>query len=252
MKLISIILPEEGVAASVTDTIRFFAKANDLLKRRENEEWFKVQTVCFTREIAWNQGQLRVKADALLHESGNSHLVIVPAIDGDVIKATQLNRHYIPWLIKQYENGAGIAAFCMGNFLLAAAGLLNGRTGQTHWIYAKEFTAYYPRIKLAGENVITGGNGIYTIGGGVTYWNLLLYLLEKFTDRELTMNVAHYFSLNADSLTQSEFMLFHSQKQHGDELIQRVQHYIEQNVHEKTNIEKVKGRETILHQQAYS
>src|SRR5690606_40402517 len=54
-------------------------------------------------------------------------LILVPACDGDMKQAVELNQAYVPWIVRQYKNGAEIASFCVGAFLLASTGLLDGR-----------------------------------------------------------------------------------------------------------------------------
>jgi transcriptional regulator GlxA family with amidase domain len=239
MVKVSILVPEHGVTASITDARRVFSMANDMLVNDKKAKAFDVQLVGFTREVVMDDGLIRIHVNAVLDETGQSDLVIVPAISGDVIRATQLNRHFFPWLTAQYRNGAQIASFCMGAFIVAATGLLSKKKCSTHWMYANEFRAYYPDIELVDDKIITEQNGIYSSGGGISYWNLLLYLVENHASRQVMLAITKYFLLDIEKSSQASFMMFKGQKTHDDALVKRTQLYIEDNYRGKIDIEKL-------------
>src|SRR5215831_17908053 len=65
-------------------------------------------------------------------------LVVVPGLDDDLATSFTENRGWVPWLAKWHAAGAKLAASCTGAFLIADAGLLDGRTATTHWMFADE------------------------------------------------------------------------------------------------------------------
>lgn len=236
MKTIAIVIAENAVASSITDTLRLFDKANELLQARGRKKIFDVSLVGFSKEIFIGSRKLFFLADKTPNEITNADLIIIPALTGDVIKSTQLNRHYFPWLIKQYKQGTEVASYCIGAFILAATGLLKGKKCATHWMYSNEFRFYYPDVTLVDDKIITEQNGIYTSGGGTSYWNLLLFLLEKYTDREIVIAITKFFLLDIQRTSQASFMMFRGQKEHGDVQIKAIQEYIETNFREKFNV----------------
>jgi transcriptional regulator GlxA family with amidase domain len=239
MKSISIIVPEHAVLSSISDSLRFFRFANDWMTERGKEPLFEVELVGFTKEIRVDEGLFTVNVSKTLPEVKYTELIIVPAITGDVIRGIQFNRHYFPWLLQQYKQGAEIASYCVGAFIVAATGLLNGRQCSTHWAYTNELAAFYPDIRQVNHAIITEQNGVYSSGGGTSYWNLLLYLLEKFGSRELVIAATKYFLLDISRNNQCAFMMFRGQKEHGDKLVVQVQDHIEKNYKGKINIEKL-------------
>jgi transcriptional regulator GlxA family with amidase domain len=193
-----------------------------------------------------DEGVICIKVDKTLEQTGLCDLIVVPAVGGDVIRATQLNRHFFPWLTSQYKAGAEIASFCVGAFIVAATGLLNGKRCSTHWMYANEFRIYYPDVELVDDKIITEQNGIFSSGGGTSYWNLLLYLLEKYTNRQIVIAITKYFLLDIERNSQSSFVMFKGQKEHGDDLVKQTQLYIEKNYQEKFSIEKLAKKFAIV------
>ncbi len=90
--------------------------------------------------------------------------------------------------------------------------------------------------------VITDENGLYTRGGATTFWNLLLYLVEKYVGREMAIIAAKYFLLDIDRTSQLPFSVFKGQRSHGDKVILEAQDYIEKHFHEKFSIEELAAR----------
>jgi transcriptional regulator GlxA family with amidase domain len=122
---------------------------------------------------------------------------------------------------------------------LAATGLLDGKSCSTHWLFANEFRNRYPEVELADDKIVTEQNGLYTSGGANSYWNLLLYLVEKYTSRELAILASKFFVLDIERASQSPFSIFKGQKVHNDAEIVRVQEYIESNFQAKITVDEL-------------
>ncbi|EIV96184.1 GlxA family transcriptional regulator [Frankia sp. QA3] len=78
-----------------------------------------------------------------------------------------------------YERGAIVAAHCVGVFLLAEAGLLDGRTATTHWQYAAEFAARYPAVTVRADALYCDQGNILTGAGAVSGIDLGLHLIRR-------------------------------------------------------------------------
>lgn len=76
----------------------------------------------------------------------------------------------------RYKNGAEISSMCTGAFMLASAGLLDGKNCSTHWDAVEDFKTMFPKVVLQADKLITDENGIYTNGGGYSFLNLIIYL----------------------------------------------------------------------------
>jgi transcriptional regulator GlxA family with amidase domain len=73
-----------------------------------------------------------------IKEIGKTDLLIIPSVSYDD-QLMQENAALISWISEQYKRGAEIASMCSGAFLLAATGLLEGKTCATHWNAATDF-----------------------------------------------------------------------------------------------------------------
>src|SRR5690606_8919706 len=229
MKNIYILVPQTAVAEGVTGPRYLFTTANGFLQSTGRDPLFKVQLVGMDRVIHVQDGLYSINTDALLEETGQADLLILPPIFGDMATSLELNRSSLPWIKKQFENGAEVASLCVGAFLLASTGLLNGKKCSTHWAYYREFKEMFPEVEVVDGGVITEENGIYSSGGAHGFWNLLLYLLEKYTDRDPAILASNDFAIDYDRNSQAGLMLFRGQKDHRDEEVKLIQEYIEGN-----------------------
>lgn len=232
-------MPEGAVAPAVADTHYMLTTVNELLKNTGRTAIFKIRLVALAKETRLSGGRFVVQADKLLDDAENTDLVIIPAITGDLQKVIEKNARFIPWIVQQYKNGAEIASLCTGAFLLASTGLLDGKMCSTHWMFANEFRKMFPRIHMVDEKIITGQKGLFTSGGANSYWNLLIYLVEKFTDRQTAVLTAKYFLVETGQEHQSPFIIFKGQKDHEDDVVKRAQLHIEQSYREKITVDQL-------------
>ncbi|MEH6680575.1 MAG: helix-turn-helix domain-containing protein [Sediminicola sp.] len=237
MKRVSILVPESAVIEAVADPQYMFSTANQFLQASGKSPLFDVKLVGLQREVKFRSGMYTVHIDELLSEITETDLIVIPALFGDMKSAVIRNGEAIPWIVGQHAKGAEVASLCVGAFLLAATGLLDGKKCSTHWAYYGEFKEAFPQVEVMDGSIITEENGIYSSGGANSYWNLLLYLLEKYTDRDTAILASKYFAIDIDRNSQAAFMLFQGQKDHNDGAIKKVQEYLEANYAERITLD---------------
>lgn len=239
MKHVSILVPETAVIEAVADPNYMFKAVNAFLVSSGREPLFKVQLVGMTKEIRLDNSLFSVHTDKLLHEVEKTDLIFIPAISGDIQMAIELNKPMLPWIMEQYRKGAELASLCIGAFLLASTGLLNGKKCSTHWNQSNTFRNMFPDVELVDGSIITEEQGIYSSGGANSYWNLLLYLVEKYTDRDTAILASKFFAIDIDRESQSAFMMFNGQKDHDDHDIRKAQEFIESNYMERITVDEL-------------
>ncbi|RBQ06214.1 GlxA family transcriptional regulator [Pedobacter miscanthi] len=239
MKHVSILIPETAVIEAIADPRYLFTAVNEFLQASGKLPLFKVELVGMTKEVKLNNSLFSVHADKLLHEVEHTDLIFVPAISGNVGYAMEANEDLIPWIVKQHAKGAEVASLCLGAFLLASTGLLNGRKCSTHWLFANQFREMFPDVELVDGSIITDAQGLYSSGGANSYWNLLLYLVEKYTDRDTAILAAKYFAIDIDRESQLAFMMFQGQKGHEDAKIKKAQEFIDGNYQERITVDQL-------------
>ncbi len=245
MKNVAILVPETAVIEAVADPRYMFTAINEFLKSAGNPPLFNVQLVGLTKEVKLADGLFSIHTDATLSNAQKPHLIIIPAVSGNLENAIKLNQDFLPWINQQYKNGSEVASLCLGAFILASTGLLNGKSCSTHWLFANEFRTMFPEVDLVDNKVITEQNGLYSSGGANSYWNLLLHLVEKYTNRELAILASKFFVLDIDRNSQSPFAIFKGQKVHHDTEIKQAQEHIEGNFQEKITVDELANKYNI-------
>jgi transcriptional regulator GlxA family with amidase domain len=239
MKHISILVPQGAILGSIEGPRQLLTQVNQFCKAKGEPPRFNVQLVGLTRQTRVSGGLYTIHADQVLEEVHHTDLVIVPAVDGDLEEALANNREFLPWIIRQYQGGAEVASLCMGAFLLAATGLLDGRQCATHWMAANAFRQLFPQVQLIPDKVITDDRGIYSSGGAYSYLSLVLYLIEKYAGRDTAILCAKVFAIEMDRENQSPFMIFQGQKGHEDEPVKKAQLFIENNFQDKITVDQL-------------
>ncbi len=239
--LISVFVPQFGAIEAVTPPFRTFSTANEFLTAFGKKPVFEVEYVGLSRNVLANSGEYTIKTHRLLRDVDKTDLLIIPPTFGDTIKGVKDNAAAIPYFKKLHAKGASLASLCIGAFLLAETGLLNGRKCSTHWAYISEFKVRYPEVEVEDGAIITEHDNIYTSGGANSLWNLLLYLVEKYSDRETTIMISKYFALDIGRDNQSQFAMFRGQRNHGDPGIEKVQNHIETHYDNRLTIDSLAG-----------
>ncbi len=239
MKHISIIVPKGAILGSLEGTRQLFAQVNQFFAAQGAPAAFNVQLVGIEKETKVSGGKFTVHSDQLYYEVEKTDLIVIPAIDGDLKNAIEENKKFIPWIVKHHEQGAEIASLCLGAFLLASTGLLNGMKCATHWVAANEFRMMFPEVELVDDKIITEEKGIYSSGGAFSYLNLILHLIEKYVGREMSILSAKVFAIELERKHQSPFMIFQGQKGHADDEVKSAQEFIEKHYQDKISIDQL-------------
>lgn len=246
MKHITIIAPDGqsnlSSVACIVGSYEILSRANAYWKGLGNRELYTIQIVGINERAEFEEGLFMVKPHTTIANVKKTNLIIIPSLVRDYEKAVGGNKLMIDWITQQYKEGAEVATMCTGAFMLAATGLLDGRNCSTHWSSENAFKTLYPDVNLQTNKLITDENGIYTNGGAYSFLNLLIYLVEKYYNRETAIYCAKIFQIEIDRQHQSIFSIFSGQKLHDDEEVRKAQEYIENKLDEKISIEDLSAK----------
>jgi transcriptional regulator GlxA family with amidase domain len=209
MKQVVILVPNEYVnLSSVAGSYEILTRANGYWQRIGNGARMEVQVAGFTTELQLDAGLFSIHPIHIKHIK-KADLVIIPSIANNGFEnMIAQNAELISWIREQYKLGAEIASICSGAFLLAATGLLEGKTCSTHWNVADDFKRMFPNINLHIDKLIASEPGIYTNGGAFSFLNLVLFLVEKYFDRETAIFCSKIFQIDIERSSQSPFLIF--------------------------------------------
>lgn len=220
---VSILVFEGTIALPSIGSLELLAKSG----RISPPSPFHIELVAVAgRDVRTAEG-LVIRCHRTIAEVESTDLVLIPALDGDVLAQLDMVSGCVPWVREMYGCGAEIASICTGAFVLAETGLLDGRRATTHWSACDLFTRRYPAVQLQPEQIIVDEGRIITCGGATTFLNLIMYLVEKYCGREPAVLAAKRFLIDLDKGPQTAYAIFSTQKRHGDEVVLRAQHRIE-------------------------
>ncbi len=238
MKHLTIVVPDgQNNISSIAGAYKIFTKANEYWKESGKTELFIIQLAGLSKEVEFHDGLFAVRPHTHISAIAKTDLIIIPSLNHNYEQAVQGNGALVDWIAKQYKEGAEVASICTGAFLLASTGLLDGKSCSTHWAVAEKFRMMFDKVNLQPDQLITDEHGIYTNGGAYSFLNLMIYLVEKYYDRQTAIFCAKVFQIEMDRNSQSSFAIFTGQKLHGDDVVKKAQDYIENNLAEKISIE---------------
>ncbi|UEQ78151.1 GlxA family transcriptional regulator [Chryseobacterium arthrosphaerae] len=241
MKHVTILIPTGNVnLSSVVGTLEILTGANEYWQKNGNNSRIKVSVAGVLAENTQKNGFYSFNSVDVATIKKHD-LVIIPSIANSKGFANLItdNKVLIEWIKEQYKDGAEIASICTGAFLLAATGILDGKTCSTHWQAENDFRALFPNIELQTDKLLIVGQGLYTNGGAFSFLNLVLLLVEKYFDRQTAIYCSKVFQIDPGRNLQSPFAVFQPQKNHDDEVIIKAQNYVEQNLSEKISFEQL-------------
>lgn len=228
---------EGAVASSVAGPYDMFSKVKLIAASMnvKSKTFFEVDIVSSNHLAAGEP--FNMEGNIKLGTKNKYDMVMVPAMHFDLINETlEKEKDLISWIHNQHKKGAAIASICTGAFLVASAGLLDGKRATTHWIGSPFFRQMFPKVKLEDDKIIIDEGRFYSSGGAFSFTSLMIYLIEKFCGREMAFAASKVFMVQVHDSSQHSFSIFNLQRNHGDHDIGKVQDYIEKNYDELLTI----------------
>lgn len=219
-----------SLASFISGPLDVFAMVGVLWNRIHGEQArprFRVEVVSQDGEAIACAGGTSLAPHGSIDRVRSADLLIVSSAGLEVDAVLRSHRSAIRWLARLHARGTTVASICTGAFLLAEAGLLDGRSATTHWGFADEFRRRYPRVRLLPERTIVDEGDLLCAGGADSGLWLCLHLIEKELGHEVAAQTAKAFLLDLRPPPQQSFTTFHGRRGHGDEAIERVQDRLE-------------------------
>jgi len=249
MKHLTILVPDAQTGPNTLSCIigayHIFTEANNYQLRNGKKAIFTIELAGVSKQSNFVNGLLTVMPQKDISSIHQTDLIVIPAIVAAFKEIQTENVPLVNWILAQYKRGAEVASMCTGAYILASTGLLDKKSCSIHWNSAANFKTLFPKVNLKAEKLITDEYGIYTNGGGYSFLNLIIYLVEKHYDRPTAIYCSKIFQIDIDRQVQSDFVIFSGQKSHGDEVIVKAQEYIEKNFTEKISMEELSKRFTV-------
>ncbi|WP_296256022.1 MULTISPECIES: GlxA family transcriptional regulator [unclassified Pseudomonas] len=152
-------------------------------------------------------------------------VVIPPSLKG--LPGTETMEGLSRWVLAQHAAGATIGTVCLGAFVLAQTGLLNGRAATTHWTRAKPLAERFPTIRVNADQPIIDDGDIITTAGLMAWSALGLRLVERLLGPSIAARTARFLVIEHSESAQRCGRNFAPILAHGDVAVLRVQHWLQ-------------------------
>src|SRR4051812_27207812 len=126
--------------------------------------------------------------DASLLETAQT--VVVPGVSGGPAMTDGRVADELGQALRAAAGHARLMSICTGAFVLAAAGLLDGRTATTHWMHAAAFRRLFPAVALDADVLFVDDGDVLTSAGNAAGIDLLLHLVRRDHGSEVATRVA--------------------------------------------------------------
>lgn len=151
--------------------------------------WYRFRVIgAFGQDIPVTGGDWTISTPYTLDDLAEAETVILPVWPD---RGRPAPPHLLDAVRAVHERGGRLVSVCSGAFLLAQAGLLEGRRATTHWMYTNEFASLYPAVDV-DRNVlfVDAGDGIYTSAGTAAGIDLCLHIVRLDHGAEVANKVA--------------------------------------------------------------
>lgn len=181
------------------------------------------------RQVKLGSGVV-LKPDAIISELPALDLLLLPAIWRNPLPAVREEKDWLGLLREQAATGTRICSVGTGSFLLAEAGLLQGKSATTHWNYFEQFAARYPEVELKSRHLITQSDNIYCVGSVNSIADLMVHIVEEWFGSHIARAVESQFSPEIRTSFNAAAYQNEADSSHHDELVAQVQQQLQSNL----------------------
>jgi transcriptional regulator GlxA family with amidase domain len=169
-----------------------FASANGALGDHGPAYRIELVTAGKRRVFRGDSGLTMVAESLYTNVSGDPDTLVVAGGSG---ATASRDRAISRWIRQKARRARRVASICTGAFLLAEAGLLDGRRATTHWKYAEEMAARFPKVSVDPDPIFVKDGNIYTSAGVTAGMDLALALVEEDLGGAMALRVARMLVL---------------------------------------------------------
>ncbi|KAF1026965.1 MAG: HTH-type transcriptional regulator CdhR [Acinetobacter bereziniae] len=231
----------DGVLASaltcVVDLFSMTGASWNRLQKQDIQRLFQVQIASLDGKSIQCINGIQIQADVAFEDIQTTDVIVVPTIGASIEQIIMQHREVIEFLKYADQQQWTIVGMCTGNFFLAEAGVLNQRVATTHWGFKALFEQRYPKVDLKTDQLITRSEHIYCAGGGLAWFDIGLHLIERFYGFDIAIQTAKSFVIDYRRGSQLSYSIMRISSIHHDELIERIQQWIDIHFSEPISIE---------------
>jgi transcriptional regulator GlxA family with amidase domain len=236
---ITIVAFEGCMTSAVFGQADAFAVAAYISGRRGDNIWsgHDVRLATADGKAVRGYGGHLIEPQCSLADARDSNVVLIPPIFNDIEQTLVQETGLVSWLTSFPANSTLLASTCTGAFLLAEAGILDGRRITTNPAFSELFRRRYPAVRLAMDERIIDDNMVICAGSTTAYLNLAIHVIDRLAGHDLAVSTAKALSIDRNPESQRPYFLFIAPRDHGDDKVLQLQNWIEIHHHEPIGID---------------
>jgi transcriptional regulator GlxA family with amidase domain len=172
-----------------------FAAAAEVARRtgRDPDAYTLSVAAAAAGPVATTRGPAIVADRTLTSVRGPIDTLVV--VGGEGADDAASDPQFVDWVRRAALRSRRVASVCTGAFVLAAAGLLDGRRATTHWNACTRLAGQYPRILVEPDPIFVADGNVWTSAGVTAGMDLALALVEADLGREVALQTARHLVL---------------------------------------------------------
>ena len=248
MIAVTLLLLPNSMAATAMGFADMIYVANRVALTLGSAEPFRLRLVSTDGNPVKASSGYPLAVDGDLSSVEDGGVLVIPAMmlaDGRNLDRN-LKRHgpHIDWLKRNHQRFDRVVTNCSATFLLAEAGLLDGKPATVSWWLGKAFANRYPRVLLDADAICKTTDN-FIIGGGSSCFNdLALMVIERYGSPRMARTVAKYMLLDRQRLSQAPYAIL-PYANHDDAVVARAQAWIHENLQRDFRIDEVAGHAAV-------
>ena len=237
---VTILALDNVLASSVMGSMDVFCQTGatwNYIAGKNETSYFDVKIVTKDGKPAISKNQAGIYPNCSMEEIKSTDLIIISSFSNK--NTIETSTAAIEWLKKHYKKGTTIAGICLGSYVLAETGLLDGKTATTHWGLADDFRKRYPKVHLRPNKIITDEGDLLCSGGCNSYIDLSIYLVKKYCGYDIALESSKAMLHDIGRNSQEPYTVYQFSKNHNDSKIKFIQKWLENNYNQNINIKNL-------------
>ena len=149
-----------------------------------------VKTVSQTGVPLKASNGLRLAPDYSLEQASAFDIVVIPSANLGIIAHVLADEEIIQWIARSSSQSQLMTSVCTGAFLLAQAGLLNGKRATTHWAALDQFEQQFPQVQVQRSKKFVDEGSIITAAALTAGFHMALHVVERLLGKKMAQAVA--------------------------------------------------------------
>ncbi|AWL13400.1 HTH-type transcriptional regulator CdhR [Saliniradius amylolyticus] len=241
---IALLVTPNAIASDVMSVIDFFDMANSYWRFQHPEQPEPFSTAVYSASgapVRCSNG-ISFSTLPLTALDRPSALVVVPAYADTPVRLDDYLREgqaLLPVLRECAKGSTLLVSHCVGSFILAEAGLLDGFRATTTWWLKQVFSDRYPKVELTMESLVLNSNNRITGGATTASINVCMVILETLMGHGFAASLSKLLLLDRQRLSQQTFIDPRLVVSHKDSLVRKVQDWMQNHYAEEVSLKRL-------------